>query len=141
MDLIKEGYKVMKQYSPTDSDAEIIRRVLLSRNISPLLSTGMSPLATMCGRNDLLAILEENPQFSDTDTSRDASEAPLMNMQRNLRQIPNVRNLLSTLEARREIKICDIRRLRSRCGEIASAGDLVGVFLPGKNCGLGGTEY
>ena len=58
--LTEEGFKMAKHTGARESVATILKKATLARNIAPLFPTGTSPLAAMCGRNDILADMEKS---------------------------------------------------------------------------------
>ena len=59
----------------------------------------------MCGADDLLSSIGGGPLFVNCQNPEDPSEAPLMNVQQNLRNVLNIRNQLSVIGAMSSINI------------------------------------
>ena len=120
----------MKMSNPEWEDDALIRAVVMSRNIVPLLTSGIAPLSAMSGRNDLLAALDDGPMKTLEGLNSLPSEYELSLPQKNVLQILELRNKLSHFEATRIIAACAGRRLRMGSTVSYSVGDVVEAFFP-----------
>ena len=128
--LIKEGIRSCREMTQMWTAEKIIQHVVLARNIVPLLSTGISPLAAMSGRNDLLAALDDTPAKLPPNLTIDSEDMQIAPGYAQLLQIVELRNQLAMFEANRVVSTCSGRRLRTGSKEVFSVGDVVEVFFP-----------
>ena len=130
--MVKEGYRICRQSHQGWSDTEIMRVVLLARNVVPAYSSGIAPITAMTGRNDLVAALEESPLASLQQEPLPFRESYLENMNRNMLNILHLRMELEKFEAKRIVAVCLGRQLRADAKQVHFVGEFVEVYFPGK---------
>ena len=72
IDMIKTGFHTAKEMYKTLSAGDILQRVALARNLTPLMAIGRTPFSCMAGRDNLIAPLEND--ISKEEVSVDSED-------------------------------------------------------------------
>ena len=107
-----------------------LRKVALSKNLSPNSSTGICPMASMIGRADILAPLEMADNMDGLNSESGSSANAFRSTQKHLLQLIELKNFLCVRDASRIIELCRNRTLRSGAKVVYKMGDLVEAFNP-----------
>ena len=62
IDLVKCGVMKARELFVSETDIQIVDNVVLAKNMSPCISSGLAPMVSFLGRNDILSPLESHAQ-------------------------------------------------------------------------------
>ena len=139
--LIKEGFKCARERDTSSSNAKLVERVVLARNLVPSIATNIPPMMAMCGRSDLFTSMEQTPQFDASETPHNHRESEMIAAQRNITELFAIRNLLIGIEAAKIVKVSNNRRCRANAWNIPNAGDAVDIYRPSSKKWEGNFRY
>ena len=115
---------------PTENANVLINRGVLSKNMTPTLSTGMSPMQCMLGGSDLLSSLEnEDGRRIIPDREGEMVGGPML-IQNHLEEIAEMRGFLCRIDANKIIDISAARNLRAHMKLHLRTGDEIEVYQP-----------
>ena len=101
IDIAKCGFLKARQMFVADTDIKILEQVVLAKNMAPCISSGLSPMASFLGRNDLAIALESYPQEEELPTGNAEGAVSIQN---HLFRLFELREYLCRQEALRVLK-------------------------------------
>ena len=128
--LVKYGFKCAYLQSNGQGAARVMDQAVLARNLIPSMSTGITPLMAMTGREDIFAGFEKATEFQDLKTMELGGVDEGDRAMRNIRNVFRLRTILIARDARLIVETCTKRNLRAGAKDISRPGESIEVYLP-----------
>ena len=129
--LVKSGYARLEDCQPELSPILVMGQVLIAKNLSPSLNTGLCAMRSFFGRADLFSPLVNSSSISLGDlVDSDAERSALYQSQNHLRRLVDLREFICKQDALRIVRTCDAHNLRAGAKLSISIGDSVDIFVP-----------